>query len=131
MTLDDLFKHASNLQNLKNAFEGKIPKVKPKTFWEQLASEIGVRLTGGRYLPMAARIGWSALIVLSVAFFSRSMVWLGVVSGLVLLIGAGKQFVWNARYVPYSRSQSGVEFVGYVSGVAMAWVLVIVRALIG
>jgi hypothetical protein len=104
------------------------------TIWQKIQALLtNSWMNSVQYLAAMAHIGWAALIVLSVAMFSdQSYVWTGIFSGVLIVLAACKEFLYDANYeLPKQTSADNWEdFFGYVGGTALAWILLLIKALV-
>jgi hypothetical protein len=138
MTLNDAMKIANNLVAFKMAMENKTGKVMPMnpSWWQTIKTlfttifTTNTWMSNTQFLAFMAHGGVFGFIMMTVGMFSGfSYAWLAVVSCMLLITAAIKEFWYDRSYEqpPQSALDNIEDFVGYFSGVALAWIMVLIH----
>ena len=139
MTIEQALKLATSLSTLKQACEGKLKKeITSMTIWQKIAAFVKMVFTTNawmsnvQFLAFMAHSAWFAVALLAVGMFSGySYATLGIFSLAMVLLAACKEFIYDHFWeVPVqTNADDWQDFIGYVSGLALAWALVLIHTL--
>jgi len=83
------------------------------------------------FLAAMGHIGWACLIMLSTALLSNLNMHSCLIASVVIAVFAGiKEFIYDANFEknpPQNFSMNLGDFAGYLGGIALAWVVIVVR----
>ena len=78
------------------------------------------------YLATMAHIGCIAAVVLGLARFIHTPRYMTIMSAIFVVAAAIKEFWYDARYElpPQSTKDNVQDFVGYLGGISLAWLVI-------
>jgi hypothetical protein len=90
----------------------------------------GAFMSNTQFLAFMGHAGWAALITLAVAYLGATFAVLGWVTAAWVLAAGLKEYWYDANYeVPHQTfAMNTQDFVGYVTGLVIAWMLIAIHS---